>query len=252
MPALLQLDAYLEALEIAGERLAADALDAGLDATVPTCPTWDMRALVAHQAMVHRWAAAHVSGGDPASTPNQTAIRDYDDVVGYYHEGLHVLVNAIKGAPDNLRAMTFLNDAPAPRLFWARRQAHETTMHGVDALAARLSRMPTAQEAAVTTEIAVDGLDELLRGFFTRGASKLHDGVDEVVLVAPTDVSRRWALQVGSTLRVEDEADRPDAVLAGTSTQLYLGLWNRGDEIDESGNRGVLERWRVSQRVSWR
>ena len=35
-------------------------------------------------------------------------------------------------APVDLEAFVFLNDAPAPRQFWARRQCHETTIHAVD------------------------------------------------------------------------------------------------------------------------
>ena len=35
---------------------------AGLRAPVPTCPDWTVRDLVAHQGMVHRWAAALLRG----------------------------------------------------------------------------------------------------------------------------------------------------------------------------------------------
>ena len=62
------------------------------------------------------------------------------------------------------------------REFWARRQAHETTIHMVDAQAALLGHAPTSGEAALEVSLATDGLDELLRGFFTRGKSKLYDG----------------------------------------------------------------------------
>ena len=45
--------------------------------------------------------------------------------------------------------------------------------------------------------------------------------------------------------------DAADAVLEGTAAQLYLGLWNRGNEITETGPIGVLEQWRRMQRVRW-
>ncbi len=80
--------------------------------------------------------------------------------------------------------MTFLKDAPAPREFWARRQAHETTIHMVDAQSALLGRVPSTDEAGISSAFAADGLDELLRGFFTRGKSKLFDGKPFVVVVA--------------------------------------------------------------------
>ena len=149
--------------------------------------------------------------------------------------------------------MTFLNDAPAPREFWARRQAHETTIHMVDALAASLGRVPTADEAGIGPPLAVDGIDELLRGFFTRGRSKLYDG---------TDYGRRRADGRRSTLdrrrrRTSDRrARRPAGRRRGRHDQrhaaeLYLALWNRGAEVVLPAVPDVLERWRATQRVTW-
>ena len=184
MPSSLTFDEHVTALETAGGRLVAFAEDAGMDAPVPTCPAWTADALVAHQAMVHRWATAHVRGDDPATVPNQTEIRTtVADLPGYYREGLAGLTAALRAASPDLDAMTFLNDAGRPREFWARRQAHETTIHMVDAMAAKLGRPPTVDEAEIEPALAVDGIDELVRGFFTRGRSKLYDGSEYTVAV---------------------------------------------------------------------
>jgi uncharacterized protein (TIGR03083 family) len=256
MATSLSLDDHLAALETAGTRLPALAAGAGMDARVPTCPAWDVRALLAHQAMVHRWAAAHVRGDDPAEVPNQTDIRTtVADLPTYYLDGLAALVAALRAAPADLAAMTFLKDAPAPRDFWARRQAHETTIHMIDGLAAGVGRLPTSAEAEIDPSLAVDGIDELLRGFFTRGRSKLFDGTEYTVAVVAGDVERRWMLRVGPRLTVEpDGVDAPDdvaATIAGTAVGVYLALWNRGDEIDVAGRSDVLERWRAVQRITW-
>ena len=247
MPASLTFDEHLQAIEAAGAMLAGCAAAAGLDEPVPTCPTWTVAHLVAHQAMVHRWAASHVRG-EGGEAPSQTAIREEErDLLGYYREGLDGLLAALRAAPDDLEAMTFLNDCGTPREFWARRQAHETTVHSVDALAAMVGRVPRAAEADLPVERAVDGLDELLRGFFTRGRSKLFDGTLYSFVVAPSDSDRRWVVHVDERLTVSDSGDGEE--LNGTATQLYLGLWNRGDEI--SGDPDLLERWRKSQRIRW-
>jgi hypothetical protein len=58
MPTLLTFDQHLAALRSSAAALRAAAASAGLDAKVPTCPAWDIRQLVTHQGMVHRWAAA--------------------------------------------------------------------------------------------------------------------------------------------------------------------------------------------------
>jgi uncharacterized protein (TIGR03083 family) len=255
VPSSLALDEHLAALETAGTRLVATAEDAGMDAPVPTCPAWNADALVAHQTMVHRWATAHVRGHDPAGVPNQTDIRTtVADLSGYYREGLAALTAALRAASPDLEAMTFLNDAGRPREFWARRQAHETTIHMVDALAAKLGRPPTAGDAEIERPMAVDGIDELVRGFLTRGRSRLYDGTDYTVAVTPGDIGRRWVLHVAERLTVEpgDGADdETDATISGSAAELYLALWNRGDNVEVAGREDLLDRWRATQRVKW-
>ena len=255
MSASLTLDEHLAAVEVSGGQLAGFARQAGLDARVPTCPAWTVAELVAHQAMVHRWATAHVRGDEPDAVLTQTQVLEtVPDLVRYYGEGLGHLIAALRDAPPDLEAMTFLKDAPAPREFWARRQAHETTIHMVDAQSALLGRVPSTDEAGISSAFAADGLDELLRGFFTRGKSKLFDGKPFVAVVAPDDVDRRWVLRVDERLTVDagdDDANDADARLSGSAAALYLALWNRGDEIDVRGRPDVLDRWHEVQRVTW-
>ena len=256
VPALLDFDDYVDALTAAGHRLAAVGQEAGLDARVPPCPAWDVRALVAHQAMVHRWATAHVSGEDPSAVPSDSALRDRPDLLDYYGEGLDRLVAALRAAPLDLDALRFLRDAPRARLFWARRQAHETTIHGVDAVAAGLGRLPTAADVTISPALAEDGIDELLRGFFTRGRSKLELASPTTLLVDPDDVRRRWLARIGPGFSVDpDGADAPaggaDVTITGGSVDIYLALWNRGDGVTCSDNGRLLTHWREAQRVQW-
>jgi uncharacterized protein (TIGR03083 family) len=257
VPTSVSINEHLAGLETAGHRLIELSLAAGLQARVPTCPAWTVDALVAHQAMVHRWATAHVRGDNPEAVPNQTEVRDtVTDLPAYYRDGLRGLLDALRDAPEDLEAMTFLKDAPSPRRFWARRQCHETTIHMVDALAAAEARLPTTGEAAVDAALAVDGIDEILRGFYTRGKSKLYDGEAFTMAVVPTDADRRWILQVAERLTVEPgdppvTDDGAAATISGSAAALYLALWNRGDEVEVTGRPELLEHWRATQRVTW-
>ncbi len=261
MPASLSLDEHLAVLGAAGAHLIEHAEGAGFDARVPTCPAWDVRALVAHVAMVHRWCTAVIRGDDPAAVADVATVRDtVADLGEYYRDGLAALGLALRTAPDDLAVMTFLNDAPSPRRFWARRQAHETSMHGVDAFAAALGRTPTAAEAGISTEVAVDGIDELVRGFFTRGRSKLHTGTDEVILITPTDAPRRWVVHVAERLTVEPDdgsfdpavpTGAPVSTLSGPAADVYLTLWNRGQSAEVTATGDALERWGLVQMVRW-
>jgi uncharacterized protein (TIGR03083 family) len=253
MPTSLTVEEHIEALRVAADAMLGAATQAGLDAPVPTCPTWDVRALLAHQAMVHRWAAAQVNGTDPDAVPNQTTLREtVPDLLGYFAEGAHALLEALRTAPDDLAAMTFLNDAPPPRHFWARRQAHETTVHAADASSA-LTGSTDGPFGPIDTRLAVDGIDELLRGFFTRGKCKLFDGTDYTVRVTPDDADAAWLVRIGPTLTVAEPSPSTDDAaveITGPAEAIYLGLWNRGP-LTVTGDASFVERWRTQQRVRW-
>ncbi|WP_205856188.1 maleylpyruvate isomerase N-terminal domain-containing protein, partial [Phytoactinopolyspora endophytica] len=62
MPTHLSFDDHIQALVASGARLRDAAARAGIGAAVPTCPGWNVTDLVAHQSMVHRWAAANLRG----------------------------------------------------------------------------------------------------------------------------------------------------------------------------------------------
>jgi uncharacterized protein (TIGR03083 family) len=251
MPAALPFGDYVGVVQRAGSGLLACAHEAGLTAKVPTCPTWTIAHLVAHQTMVHRWATAHLRGDDPDAVPGQTELCRRPDLLEYYATGFSGVVAALRGAPADLQAMTFLHDITDARTFWARRQAHETTVHAVDALAAVLGRVPTEAEAGVPAQVADDGIDELLRGFFTRGRSRLYDGTPCTIHVHATDTYRSWWVRVDEQFTVADEGDRPDVELTGSAAALYLALWNRGDDIEVSGDHSLVARWRATQRIRW-
>lgn len=44
--------------------------------------------------------------------------------------------------------------------------------------------------------------------------------------------------------------ESPDCTWTGTATQIYLGLWNRGNEIQQDGV-DVLTFWRDHLRIEW-
>ena len=155
---------------------------------MPTCPDWTVLDLVAHQGMVHRWAAALLRGERPSDeevSAYDRAGRDSADPLAWLVDGASALVDAISAAPEDVAAPVFLNDAPPARAFWARRQCHETTMHAVDALAASLGRAPRPDEVWIDPELAGDGIDELLGGFLTRPRSRLRCDDEAVLLVSP-------------------------------------------------------------------
>lgn len=226
---------------------------AGLTAPVPTCPGWTVRDLVAHQGMVHRWAAANLRGErvDPDVLERQGGSDP--DPLEWLADGAIELVQAWTAAPDDVRTVVFLNDAPGPKPFWARRQCHETTIHAVDALAAALGRAPVASEVWFDGELAADGIDELLAGFLTRNRARLRSDEPRVLVVAPDDRDEWWRVEISRvpavTTRRSGPPDQADWLLTGPAAELYLRLWNRGS--DSVGPLDGLGDWRTKVAVTW-
>lgn len=259
--AFLSLDAYGDGLGRAATVLRANAAAAGLDAPVPTCPGWTVLDLVAHQGMVHRWATGHLRGtpvADPAAI--EQAARAEADVLGWFDEGATALLQAIVDAPDDVDTPVFLRNAPASRLFWTRRQCHETTIHAVDALSARLGRAPRADETWLRPPLALDGIDELLRGFLTRRRQGIHAAEPMRIDVRPHGEERAWLVDVHPEQPVEttvvDAATiagaAADHELTGGAVELYLQLWNRGPAPSSGAPTGSVEAWwREHVTINW-
>lgn len=256
MATTLDLARHLDGLAAAVARGVDAARRAGLDAAVPPCPRWDVRDLVGHVGMVHRWAAANLRGTADAigsgAELTEEGRRD-PDPPQWWQDGADELIATLREVDDEVDAWVFLRDAPPPRRFWARRQCHEAAIHSVDALAARLGRLPTADEAGIDDDLALDGIDELLAGFLTRG-KKLAIDQPKVLGVRPDDAAEAWTISLGPdspvTLRHPDGLpDGVDETISGSAVELYLALWNRGDQI--RGDAATLDWWRNVARVRW-
>jgi uncharacterized protein (TIGR03083 family) len=246
----MHLEQHVDGVRAAVDAFAASANTAGLEARVPTTPDWDVRHLVAHQGLIHRWARGHLVAEpvdvDPVERDGLTA----SDPVLWLREGAELLVAAIEQASDDVAAPVFLADAPSPRRFWARRQCHETTIHAVDALSGVLGRYPRAADTRIEPELALDGIDELLTGFLPRPASRLRSEEPLTIAILPEDSELRWLVALSPQAPVTARGlgdEEADVVLRGGAVALYLTLWNRSDEVSDER----LELWAEGARVTW-
>jgi uncharacterized protein (TIGR03083 family) len=224
--------------------LLAQAVDsAGPDAAVPTCPEWSLRDLAHHLGGVHRWATAIV-----ARPVTEYSDIDFGEIVGplpadaaltdWFRHGHEALVAVLSQADPELACWTFLS-APSPLAMWARRQAHETAIHRVDAELA--AGGPISPVPAVS---AADGVDELLTCFATRRGGRLNADPPRRLLAQCTDAVGAWLVEIGpdGVRTTPGTADAPCTV-SGTARDLYLTLWNRrgADDLAVDGDRDVLE-----------
>ncbi|UOE22137.1 maleylpyruvate isomerase family mycothiol-dependent enzyme [Thermobifida halotolerans] len=249
----MERDEHVHWLRVEGARMADAAEAAGLDAKVPTCPDWRVRDLLRHTGGVHRWAAAIV-GGPLARPPGAedakriTGTRPDDGgLVDWFREGHTRLVETLAAADPAVECWSFL-PAPSPVAFWARRQAHETAVHRMDAEAA------AGGTAAVSADLAVDGVDELLFGFFARRNGRITADPPRTLAVRAVDTGDAWLVTIAphgvDTERAEGAAE---CTVTGNAGDLYALLWNRrgATGLTVTGDASVLELWRTRAHVVW-
>lgn len=250
----VDIEQHLAALEEEGRRLADTAAATSLDTPIPTCPGWDVEALLRHLGGIHRWAALIVREGrgrplSPDAGPIQAmrAEPSPTELVAWFRAGHAELLDVMRAAPTEVACWSFLA-APSPLAFWARRQAHETAVHRADVqLAARaLEPYPPA--------FAADGIDEMLCGWMDGSRGRLQFGRAATLAVFAEDADQRWHVRLEADAAVASRDDTPaDCELRGPAGDLYLLLWNRlplhRTAISVSGDAGVAELWRRTVRI---
>jgi uncharacterized protein (TIGR03083 family) len=250
----MEVAAHIDALRAQGELMAAavDAAEPG--APVPTCPEWAVRDLVRHVGGVHRWATGYVAGartemGGAGLDEIVGAGPDDAELAAWLRQGCAALTATLTAAPSDLECWTFL-PAPSPLAMWARRQAHETAIHRVDAeLAGALAVKPFAPR------FAADGVDELLTCFVPRRSSTLRAEVPTELAVRCGDADAAWTVQLDGdgVTTTAGAGDDPACTVTGAAGDLYLALWNRAgpDGLEIEGDASVLRLFLDRVNVRW-
>jgi uncharacterized protein (TIGR03083 family) len=247
----VELSALVGELHVQGGLLAEAARSSGLSASVPTCPGWEVGDLVRHIGGVHRWASAFVGGrSEPWDVELEEVVGAWPadtELIPWYLEGHQRLVDLLTAADPAMTCWTFLA-APSPLAMWARRQAHETAIHRVDAEAAVGSRVE------FSPVFAADGIDELLMCFVGGRARRLRSSVRHTLEVQTDDTHQSWLLMVGPEgVQVRSGPGSADCTLSGPASALYQALWNRRalDGLAVRGQRHVLELFLERVQIRW-
>lgn len=237
-------------LERAVEDFASAVVAGDPDAPVPTCPGWDLRALIHHLGNVHRWARAAIVEGHP-NTSEVDAPADPAALVGWYRECAGVLLDTLRTVDPDMPCWTF-GPKPATAAFWFRRQMHETAMHHLDAEFAGGGPVP-----GLDPVVALDGVDEVVGMFFPRQVrlARIAPLTSSVALV-PDDAALRpdglrWADDLRWVIAGDGTGSRsaPDAATAveviGSAQGLLELLWHRRTpdhpDLHVAGDRAALD-----------
>jgi uncharacterized protein (TIGR03083 family) len=230
---------YVAVVAQEGARVSAVARGGDWQSRVPHMKRWKLIDVVAHLGGVHRWAAEIVS----TRTMDRSHRRGRDTgdaLLAWFDEGLAGLVEVLSATDPDQPCPNFSPGSPSTAGFWARRQAHETTVHRWDAEAAG------GRPGPIDPLVATDGVDELLYVFTrTRGGQVLP----APVALACSDTGGRWIVSpAGKTGRVEvaragEARHEPVAVVAAPAERLLLALWGRQTaaeaDLEITGDRGV-------------
>ncbi len=250
---------HIAALRREGELLAAAAERAGMGAAVPCCPGWAVRDLLKHTGYVHRWATGIVAQAlarPPGGASEEEILGQGPgdaELPGWFREGHAALVRALSDAPPGLDCWAFLA-APSPLAFWARRQAHETAIHRVDAEQAAGRSSAAVFEPA----FAADGVDELIMGFLARNIRRASwPGLDASLAIHAADGAAGGAdwLVTGRPGEpgVSRGAGPAGCDVTGQARDLYLTLWNRRrpDGLRVAGDPGLLAAFAGTLQITW-
>jgi uncharacterized protein (TIGR03083 family) len=247
----MEIGEHVAALRRQGELLATAADRTDLDVPIPTCPGWVMRDLLRHIGDVHRWAGAHVA--ERRTEP----IRRVEEIAGplpadaglldWFREGHAGLLTTLETADPDVRCWSFL-PAPSPLAFWARRQAHETGMHRVDA------EGPGGRITPFEAPLATDGVDEMLFGFLGRPNDEAESAQPRTLGLHATDTGDNWFVRIADgSVEASREGREAECTVDGSASDLHLLLWNRrsSDGLDVRGDTSVLAFWRETVQIHW-
>ncbi|MGW8064108.1 maleylpyruvate isomerase family mycothiol-dependent enzyme [Streptomyces ziwulingensis] len=219
---------HLDCLAADYDRLRA-VVGTGADVPVPTCPGWTVADLTRHvgDVYLHKTLAMR-EGVEPEPWPPAEFAEE--EPTALLDRGYTALrAEFATRAPRDPAATWYAPDQSVG--FWIRRMAQETVVHRIDAeLAAGQAVAP------VPADLAVDGIDELLKVFAAYSVAAWGDYFTDVldgspgrtVLLRAGDAA--WRVRTGpGEFAVTDGAGggTADVTLSGSPQAVLRRLWNR-------------------------
>lgn len=212
-----------------------------------SCPGWAVTDVFGHLGSIQRWtvdilANRSPAGGKPAGgKPEASQPWPTQDTVPWFLSGIPGFLAAMEDSDPEAESWTM--GPPRTGVFWARRQAHEHTIHLWDVAKALAtpatplelppgsapgSAIDSSPERAILPEkflwpeLALDGVDEVFSVFVPRqirsGRMPLPPApVSFVATTAGSGSQREWTVGEGA----------PVVQVTAPAPALYLGLWGR-------------------------
>ncbi|MCT2585707.1 maleylpyruvate isomerase N-terminal domain-containing protein [Actinophytocola gossypii] len=247
----MEFGGYVAEVEGQAGAFRAAAVSAGPDAPVPTCQDWTVHKLVRHLAKVYNWVCKSLVAPPESERlhPDQ-APEPWDELLGWFDEQLATMVDGLRAAGPDAPAWVFDPTSASTAAFWARRQAHETAIHRLDAehAAAGSDRADAVPSLVFEPAFAADGIDELLVLMVPRRLARELPDVEGTVLFHAADAGRAWLVELTPggvpVIGPADEIDT-DASVVGTADAVYRAAWHRPSTAITTGDRTLVDALRT-------
>lgn len=253
---LLPHDRYCDEIAHQVGRLRA-VVTSGTDlsVTVPTCPDWSLERLVRHTGGALRWVELMVRTRAQEEVPEERVPlgegpEGAGELDAWLAETGEQLVAALREAGPDAAVWSWAGIPTSG--FWARRMAHELTVHRADATLA------AGQPYEVAPEIAADAIDEWLQIVEFVQRTMPHDEARELrgpgrsIHLHATDTTAELNAEwlIGFTEDViawRRGHEKATVALRGPLTSVMLAFYRRlpldSPELEVLGERELLEFW---------
>lgn len=224
---------FLECLAADYGRIRAVA-PGNLDRLVPSCPEWTVTDLVQHVGAVYLHKVATLRAGAVPSQWPPAGLNDEDPVALLDRAYAELMEEFDRRDPEQFSPTWYDPDQTVG--FWIRRMAQETVVHRIDAELG--TDLPVAP---VPDDLAIDGVDELLKIFVAYDAKKWPEDFAEALAESPgrsytiNTADVEWLVGTapgsfsvggGPGMTVATFTDT-DTTITGTPTALLRWAWNR-------------------------
>lgn len=234
---------YLDAVEAAAQLIAGRGVS--LDLTVPSCPGWTTRDLLAHVVNVLRQKLPVMRGRltvAPAADSWQRAAPTDPELPAALLSTAEEVVTLLRQMGPGVELWSWY-ERDHSSAFWARRLAHELAIHRVD------SDLAVGVPPGCDPQLAADGVGELATVFLDRPGRQLtDDGPDALLHLHGTDIPCEWSVGLTSTgmSATPGHSTLAQAELRGPVVSLYLWGWGRRQlgGIEVHGDLGLPARLR--------